>query len=77
MWSGFADRLGAVPESKKRGPVVGGTGASPSTGGLDELERLHGLMTKRIITPEEFEGEKKQILGAWVAVENHMRAGES
>ena len=38
--------------------------AEQQQGYLDELERLDGLRTKGILTPEEFEAKKKAVLAA-------------
>ena len=37
--------------------------SSPKNQNIDELEKLHDLYNKRIITEEEFTAKKKQILG--------------
>jgi len=53
-------------EMKKRGievPEEEGGGASDEGDYTEELEKLAGLRDKGIITDEEFQAKKKQILG--------------
>lgn len=41
------------------------TGNVGNVSDADELERWHSLMEKGVITPEEFEVKKKELLGLW------------
>lgn len=50
----------SAPSAQSTQPVAP---AAPGEAYLDELEKLAGLRDKGIITDEEFEGKKKQLLG--------------
>jgi hypothetical protein len=61
--SGMAREAGAKPAAAPQAaaPSAGAPSAEPSY--LGELERLAGLRDKGIITEEEFQAKKKQLLG--------------
>lgn len=58
--SAFADKIN---QERIQSKSAGAHAANSSVGSLDDLEKLANLMDKGIITAEEFETKKKQILG--------------
>jgi len=53
--------LGGAPQAGA--PPVQAPAAAPQASYLDELERLAGLRDQGILTDEEFQAKKKQLLG--------------
>ena len=58
--SAFADKIN---QERIQSKSAGAHAANSSVGSLDDLEKLANLMDKGIITAEEFETKKKQIVG--------------
>ena len=54
---------GACAAPAAAAPEAQPTPAEPEPSYLDELERLAGLRDKGIVSDEEFEAKKKQLLG--------------
>lgn len=63
--TGFAEKMRAQAAAQGGGPWVVGLGAPASSGDpmIDQLEKLTELRDKGALTPEEFEAQKKRILG--------------
>ena len=62
----IAHETGEAPPAAAPAPqpaAAAAPGAEPEPSYLDELERLAGLRDSGIITEEEFEAKKKQLLG--------------
>jgi len=61
------DDLGIEQQRRDASDVEGGEPATPATGGapsyIDELERLGRLKDEGILTEDEFEAKKRQIMG--------------
>ncbi len=55
------DQTSAAPPAAQ--PAPSAAPAAPAESYLDELERLAGLRDQGIITDEDFEAKKKQLLG--------------
>ena len=53
----------AIAHETGEAPPAAAPGAEPEPSYLDELERLAGLRDSGIITEEEFEAKKKELLG--------------
>ena len=63
--TGFAEKMRAQAAAQGGGPWVVGLGAPASSGDatIDQLEKLTELRDKGALTLEEFEAQKKRVLG--------------